>query len=68
MGSDSLYSFEISNEMQKHNYSLPSSLYIHICHTSTQLQGIRYNAWDKTYEMWDGENNYWKFKVYYSHD
>nr|DAL75238.1 MAG TPA: hypothetical protein [Caudoviricetes sp.] len=51
--------------MQKHNYSIPSSLYIHICRTSPQLQGVRYNPWDQTYEMWDGENNYWKFRVYY---
>ena len=46
------------------NYNIDSKTYISILLSSPQIHGIKYNPYEKIFEMWDGENNYWKFNVY----
>ena len=59
-----MYSYEISQILSENNYNITSETYLHICSTSPQLSCVKYNAWSDSFEMWDRENNYWKFKVY----
>lgn len=59
-----MFSWEISKILLENNYNIGSETYLHICSTSPQLTRIKYDAWSDSFEMWDGENNYWKFKVY----
>lgn len=46
------------------NYNIDSKTYISILLSSPQIHGIKYDPYEKIFEMWDGENNYWKFNVY----
>lgn len=50
--------------MMENNYNLPSDVYINIVATSPQIIGAKYEPFWNIYKMWDGENNYWEFKVY----
>lgn len=59
-----MYSWEITNIMQSHNYIIDSNIYIEILETSPQLNHIKYDPYGDCIEMWDTESNYWKFKVY----
>lgn len=59
-----IFSWEISKILESNNYNIDSETYLHICTTSPQLNHIKYDGWSDSFEMYDGENNYWKFNVY----
>ena len=59
-----MFSWEISQILLENNYNIDSETYLYICSTSPQLTRIKYDAWSDSFEMWDGENNYWKLNVY----
>ena len=59
-----MYSWEISQLLSERNYNIDSETYLYICSTSPQLTRVKYDAWSNIFEMWDEENNYWKFNVY----
>lgn len=59
-----MFSYEISSVMMSSNYNIDSKTYISILLSSPQISGIKYYPYEKIFEMWDGENNYWKFNVY----
>lgn len=59
-----MYSWEISQILQDNNYNIESNTYIKICITSPQITHVKFEPCGQFYEMWDNENNYWKFTVY----
>lgn len=60
-----MYSWEITNIMERYNYNLPSNIYLDITDTSPQINHITYHAWNGRLEMWDKEGEYWNFEVHY---
>lgn len=59
-----MYSYEITNSLQEHNYNIPSSLYIKIIHASPQINHIVYNPYNNSYEMWDEQGAHWEYSIY----
>lgn len=60
-----MYSWEITQIMQRYDYHLPSNVYLDITNHSPQINHVTYNAGDNRLEMWDKEGEYWKFAVYF---
>ena len=60
-----MYSWEITNLVERYNHNLPSWAYLDMTENSPQIGRVTYNAWNDKIEMWDEEGNYWIFKVYY---
>lgn len=58
-----MYSNEINQVMEQHNYSIPSSIYFNICDSSPQIDHIKYSPYDDKIEMWAIDGGYWKFGV-----
>lgn len=56
-----MFSYEISNILASNNYNIDSKTYLEILE-SPQISGIKYNSFENSFEIWDGENNCWKFK------
>lgn len=63
-----MLSYEINSLMASNNYYIDSKTYINILLSSPQISGIKYNPYEKFFEMCDEENNYWKFSVYRKDD
>ena len=63
-----MLSYEINSLMVSNNYYIDSKTYISILLSSPQISGIKYNPYEKFFEMWDEENNCWKFSVYRKDD
>jgi len=61
-----MYSWEITQTMERYNYNLPSNIYLEITENSPQIDHVSYNAWRGRLEMWDKEGGYWDFEVYYA--
>ncbi len=59
-----MYSYEISNLLEKHNYFLPASLYIKIIQSSPQINHTKYNPYGNYYESWDNQGTYWRYSIY----
>ncbi len=59
-----MYPWEISKILENNNYNIDSQIYLHICKSSPQISHIKYDPYSNNFEMWDKENNYWKFTVY----
>ena len=59
-----MYPWEISKILENNNYNIDSQTYLHICKSSPQITHIKYDPYTNNFEMWDKENNYWKFTVY----
>lgn len=62
-----MFSYEISNILVSKNYNIDSKTYLEILE-SPQISGIKYNSFENSFEIWDGENNCWKFNVYRKDD
>lgn len=60
-----MYSYEITDIMNRYNFTLPSSVYQDIWRKSPQLNHCIYKPFGDYFEMWDNEGNHWKFSVYY---
>lgn len=58
-----MFSYEISNILASNNYNIDSKTYLEILE-SPQISGIKYNSFENSFEIWDVENNCWKFNVY----
>lgn len=63
-----MFSHEISGIMESCHYNIDSKTYINILLSSPQLDGVKFDPYNHSYEMWDEENNYWKFTVYRKDD
>ena len=63
-----MFSYEITSVLASNNYNIDSKTYSHILLLSPQISGIKYNPYENNFEMWDGENNCWKFNVYRKDD
>ena len=59
-----MYSYEISKLLEKHNRSLPASLYINMIQSSPQINHAKYNPYGNYYESWDTQGAYWKYSIY----
>lgn len=59
-----MYSWEITEVMERHNYNLPSHVYLDIARNSPQISKITYLSWNERFEVWDNEGSYWNFAVY----
>ena len=59
-----MYSHEIELAMKNNNYNIDSKTFMNILQTSPQIDHTRYNAYDKTYELWTRDGLYAKFTVY----
>ena len=57
-----MYSWEIQNILQAHNYIIPDNIYIEIC-KSSQISRIKYEPFGDYFEIWTNDNCYWKLKV-----
>jgi len=60
-----MFSHEITQLIEQHNYNLPSYLYLHITGTSPQINHVEASD-DGRVQMWDQEGQHWNFSVYYS--
>lgn len=60
-----MYSWEIYNFLQERSYYIGGDdlLKVISIKENPQLNHIKFNPFDNTYEMWDNENNYFKFSV-----
>lgn len=58
-----MFSYEINNILASNGYKIDSQTYLKLLE-SPQIFGIKYNAYGNFFEMWDLENNYWKFEMY----
>lgn len=59
-----MYSYEINGIMKKHNYRIPSNVYLRICKTSPQIKRVKYEPFENSFEIWTDDKAYWKFEVY----
>lgn len=59
-----MYDYEITNFLQSRNYEIDSESYLRICFSSPQLDHIKFDPYDCSYEVWSKDGAYWKFKVY----
>ena len=62
-----MYSWEIENLLRIRNYVLYNDEYFKILSTSPQINEVKYNAGEDTFETWtkedDGSKCYFKYKV-----
>ena len=60
-----MYSWEIYNFLQERNYYIGGDDLLKIIspQENPQLNHIKFNSFDNSYEMWDNEGNYFKFYV-----
>lgn len=59
-----MYSEEITELLRDKNYrdknyNIDSKTYIHMIHSSPQINHIIYKPFDDYYEMWDCDGTYW---------
>ncbi len=62
-----MYSYEIQQIFESHNYNIDSETYINICSTSSQIKEIKYSSFGNYFEIW-ASDGYWKFTVYRKED
>ena len=60
-----MYSWEITQLMERHSYNLPSYVYLNVTENSPQIKGVTYNTYSNRFEMWDQEGESWIFEVFY---
>ena len=58
-----MFSWEIRDELEKHNYRISSEIYKKIC-DSPQIQKIKYEPFGDYYELYADDGYYFKFTVY----
>lgn len=58
-----MYSYEIQQLLELHNYTISNNIYLQIC-TSSQINHVKYTAFGDFFEIWTDDNYYWKFTVY----
>lgn len=58
-----MYSCEINQTLESHNYNIDSETYINICNTSPQISRVKYESYGNFFEMWTDDNYYWKFII-----
>ena len=58
-----MFSWEIKNFLKQRNYHLGGNdlLYILDVKQHPQINHIKFNPYDNSYEMWDKEGNYFHF-------
>lgn len=61
-----MYSHEIQQVLETYNYNILSETYLKICATSPQINQIKFEPYEQSYELWTNDDFYWKFKVYKS--
>lgn len=59
-----MYSWEIQQKMENHNYDLPSFLYGEILKDSPQINHVKFEPYGNYFEMWTTDGAYWKFNVH----
>lgn len=59
-----MYSYEINQTLESHNYNIDSETYIDVCSTSPQISRVKYDPCDNKYEIWTNDNYSWKINVY----
>ena len=59
-----MYSYEITDIMQRHNNNINADTYIYIIQTSPQINHIIYRPFGDYFEMWSDDGYYWKFTIY----
>ena len=61
-----MYSWEISNLLQKYNYNIPSDIYFQISNISDnpQITYIEYNAFSNKFKICTNDGYNWEFSVY----
>ena len=59
-----MYSWEITQIMERYNYNLPSQVYLDVTQNSPQINRVSFNPGNNRFEIWDKEGCYWNFEVY----
>lgn len=59
-----MYSWEIEQLLRLRNYLISNKEYFNIIDTSPQINHVKYDGWNKDYNIWTDDNYYFKFKVY----
>ena len=62
-----MYDWEFQNYLKERNYKLTNKEYIYVCNTCPQINRVKYNAFENSFEIWT-DSNYFKFCVYYKKD
>jgi len=63
-----MYSWEITQTMEKYEYRLPSNLYLDMTQNSPQIIGVTFDSYHNRFEIWDHEDLHWTFEVYLQQD
>lgn len=58
-----MYSHEIKELLEYKKYLLKVEEYLLICNTSPQINRVKYNAYDDSFEIWTDDKYYWNFKL-----
>lgn len=59
-----MFSWEIQQKLESNNWDIDSTTYIDICHTSPQIEKVKYNSYENCFEAWSNDGYYWKFTVH----
>lgn len=59
-----MYTWEIANKLQEHNYDLPSKVYCDICSTSPQISRVKYEPFSNEFRLWTKDNGDFTFHVH----
>jgi hypothetical protein len=58
-----MYDSELHSYLSERNYTLTNHEYFYICTTCPQINCVKYNVSDGSFEVWT-DCNYFKFDVY----
>lgn len=59
-----MYTWEIQQTLEKHNYDLPSKVYGDICETSPQISRLKYEPFSNDFHLWTNDNGDFTFRVH----
>lgn len=58
-----MFSWEIQQKLESHNWNIDSDTYFSICHSSPQIERVKYDTYTSCFEAWSNDGYYWKFNV-----
>lgn len=58
-----MYSYQIDELLRNNNYCINSELFFHVCETSSQINHIKYDAFQDRLDIWTVDGFYWNIKV-----